>query len=187
MVESTKDKSSKKLKIDEKLVMDMNPSEVHELESVFKQIDKDKDGHIDNKELLHAFHCLGYREMTEKDTLAIMKEVDLNNNKTIEYSEFVLMMKKFNKLGLNSETFKKVLNKSGDTHYRVEGTGSYSTFSEEEKKAYTKVINSILAKDSDCQKYLPIDTENMDVFAVLKNGIILCKLVNAAVPGTIDE
>ena len=27
----------------------------------------------------------------------------------------------------------------------------------------------------------------MDVFAALKNGIILCKLLNIAVPGTIDE
>jgi Ca2+-binding EF-hand superfamily protein len=118
--------------------MDMNPSEINELETVFKQIDKDKDNHIDNKELLNAFHCLGYREMTEKDTLAIMKEVDLNHNNTIEYSEFVLMMKKFKKLGLNSDHFKKILNKTGDTTYRIEGTGSYSTFSEEEKKLIQK-------------------------------------------------
>lgn len=187
MVDTEKGKSSKKLFVDEKLVMDMNPSELYELENVFKQIDSDKDGHIDHNELLNAFHCLGYREMSEKDTMTIIKEIDLNNNQKIEYSEFVLMMKKFKKLGLNSEHFKKILNKEGNTHYRVEGFGSYSTFSEEEKKAYTKVINSVLSKDSDCKNLLPINADNMDLFPVLKNGVILCKLVNAAVPGTIDE
>lgn len=174
-----------KLVIDEKLVMDMNPSELHELETVFKQIDKDKDGFINNDELLSAFHNLGYREITEKETMSILKEVDLNNNQKLEYQEFILMMKKFKKLGLKDE-FKKFLNKDGQAQFRVEGTGSYSTFSEEEKIAYTKVINSVLAKDPDCAKLIPIHYDNMDLFPTLKNGIILCKLVNAAVPGTID-
>ena len=172
--------------IDEKLVLDMEPSELHELETVFKGIDKDKDGYIDNKELLETFHCLGYRDMKDNDVNAIIKEVDLNHNNKLEYQEFILMMKKFKKLGIK-EKFTRMVNKSGKNIFKVEGTGSYSTFSEEEKVAFSKVVNQVLSKDVDCSKLLPIDPETMDLFPILKNGIILCKLVNAAVPGTIDE
>ena len=119
MVEST-DKRQSKLFVDEKLIMEMDPSEVHEYEQVFNQIDKDKDGHIDAGELLNVFHCLGYRDMNENDAKSIIKEVDLNNNKTVEYSEFILMMKKFKKLGIKDK-FTKFINKQGQTvFWRIE-------------------------------------------------------------------
>jgi len=180
------EKRTSKLFVDEKIIMDMQPEEVHEYETVFKSIDKDKDGHIDASELLNVFHCLGYRDMKEADMIPIIKEVDLNNNQKIEYQEFILMMKNFKKLGIKDK-FTKIMAKDGSTAYKVEGTGSYSTFSEEERTAYVKVINSVLAKDADCANLLPINPDSMDLFPVLKNGIILCKLINCAVPGTIDE
>lgn len=37
------------------------------------------------------------------------------------------------------------------------------------------------------RKYLPIDPNTNDVFKILVDGIILCKLINNAVPGTIDD
>lgn len=184
MVEA--EKRNSKLYIDEKLVFDMQPEELTEYENVFKSIDKDKDGHIDSKELLDVFHCLGYRDMKESDMVTIIKEVDLNNNQKIEYQEFILMMKKFKKLGIKDK-FTKILSKDGHTQFKVEGTGSYSTFSEEERSAYVKVINSVLSKDQDCAHLLPINPDSMDLFPVLKNGLVLCKLINTAQPGTIDE
>lgn len=180
------EKRTSKLFVDEKMVYDMDPSELHEYETVFGSIDKDKNGSIDVAEILEVFHCLGYREMSKEDAKSLIKEVDLNNNGCIEYHEFIQMMKKFKKLGIKDK-FTKFLNKQGQTQYKVEGLGSYSTFSEEEKTAYCKVINSVLAKDPDCAAFIPINPESMDIFPSLKNGIILCKLINVAVKGTIDE
>ena len=63
----------------------------------------------------------------------------------------------------------------------------YQSFSEEERTAFVKVINSALLDDPVCKKYLPIDPDTNEIFTMLKNGIILCKLINKAVEGTIDE
>lgn len=180
------EKRVSKLYVDEKVASEFDPSELHEYEQVFKSIDKDSDGFIDKDELTYAFHCLGYREITEKEVLTIIKEVDINKNMKVEYSEFIQMMKNFKKLGMKDK-FTKIVNKKGETQFIVEGTGGYSTFSEEERRAYTKVINSCLAKDKDCGTLIPINPDNMELFSVLKNGIVLCKLINCAVPGTIDE
>jgi hypothetical protein len=124
--------------------------------------------------------------MTDNDCKSIIKEVDLNNDNLIQYQEFVMMMTKFKKLGLK-DRFSQLTSKDGKTQFRTEGAGSYSTFSEEERSAYVKVINSVLANDKDVKNLLPINPDSMDLFPVLKNGVILCKLMNQAVPGTIDE
>jgi hypothetical protein len=131
-------------------------------------------------------HSLGYREMNDDDISKILSEIDLNEDQTIEFSEYLTMMKNF-KSGKQTQ-FTKLTTKTGAAVYRTGGdSSSYSTFSEEEKSAYTKVINAVLATDDDCKKFLPINPDNMDLFASLVNGVILCKLINCAHPGTIDE
>eukprot|EP00761_Pharyngomonas_kirbyi_P014269 gb/GECH01014299.1/.p1 GENE.gb/GECH01014299.1/~~gb/GECH01014299.1/.p1 ORF type:complete len:778 (+),score=248.19 gb/GECH01014299.1/:1-2334(+) len=65
-------------------------------------------------------------------------------------------------------------------------SGGYSSFTEGEKLMFVDFINSTLQDDPDLSCVLPIDPENMDVFQVLQSGVVLCKLINHAVPGTID-
>lgn len=81
----------------------------------------------------------------------------------------------------------EMVNKKGAQIYKIQESSGYSTFSEEEKQAYTKLINSVLANDSELKDVLPIDPSSMDLFTTLKNGVLLCKLINCAQPGTIDE
>lgn len=61
------------------------------------------------------------------------------------------------------------------------------TISESEKAAYVAHINSYLEGDGSLKKYLPIDPMTDDLFEKSKDGVLLCKLINVAVPGTIDE
>lgn len=61
------------------------------------------------------------------------------------------------------------------------------TISESEKASYVAHINSYLADDEFLKKYLPIDPLTNDLFEVSKDGVLVCKLINVAVPGTIDE
>ncbi|KAK4338657.1 hypothetical protein RND71_043144 [Anisodus tanguticus] len=61
------------------------------------------------------------------------------------------------------------------------------TISESEKASYVAHINSYLVDDEYLKKYLPIDPLTNDLFEVSKDGILICKLINVAVPGTIDE
>ena len=83
--------------------------------------------------------------------------------------------------------FAKIVNSEGKNIYKIgqEG-GSFSTFSEEEKSAFARVINCVLANDVHVKKSLPINPETMDLFLSLKDGIILCKLINL-VEHKIDE
>ncbi|PIK54825.1 Fimbrin [Apostichopus japonicus] len=48
-------------------------------------------------------------------------------------------------------------------------------------------INNWLRDDEDVQKMLPIDSASDAIFEVVKDGILLCKMINAAVPNTIDR
>ncbi|KAI7983224.1 Fimbrin-2 [Camellia lanceoleosa] len=61
------------------------------------------------------------------------------------------------------------------------------TISESEKASYVAHINNYLVEDEFLKKYLPIDPLTNDLFEIAKDGVLLCKLINVAVPGTIDD
>ncbi|PON94143.1 Dystrophin [Trema orientale] len=61
------------------------------------------------------------------------------------------------------------------------------TISESEKSSYVAHINSYLGDDPFLKQYLPLDPATNDLFDLAKDGVLLCKLINVAVPGTIDE
>jgi len=65
--------------------------------------------------------------------------------------------------------------------------GSSHSYSNEEKEAFADFVNNALADDHDLKGVLPISTDGEQLFEKCKDGILLCKLINAAVPDTIDE
>ena len=88
---------------------------------------------------------------------------------------------------ISEDTYK---NKQGKAMIRVskgDNSMQFQTFSEEERTAYVKVINSSLADDPVCQRYLPINPDSNEVFDKIKDGVLLCKLINKAHEDTIDE
>ena len=60
-------------------------------------------------------------------------------------------------------------------------------FDANEKECYCKIINKLLADDPELKEKLPVDPTSNEIFKKMKDGIILCKLINLAAPGTIDE
>ncbi|CAK4116900.1 unnamed protein product [Aphanomyces euteiches] len=64
-------------------------------------------------------------------------------------------------------------------------TGGVHSYSEEEKAAFAEHINHCLSGDPQLP-YLPMDTASDALFASVTDGILLCKLINQAVPETID-
>jgi hypothetical protein len=65
--------------------------------------------------------------------------------------------------------------------------GTAHSYSDDEKVAFTDWINYVLEKDPELQKVLPLSDANDDLFTKTNDGIVLCKLINDAVPDTIDE
>ena len=161
------------------------------MQNAFKGIDKNRDGVIEKKELLEALHSQGQRQITEEQLVTMMSGMDINKDGEISFSEYAQMVKGINEANKKSgprQSIQASTDKKGVNVFKVGGSStSFSTFSEEERTAYVKVINMVLKDDEDCKKYLPIDPNSMDIFSVMKNGIILCKLINCAQHGTIDE
>ncbi|XVE72667.1 hypothetical protein DITRI_Ditri11bG0056900 [Diplodiscus trichospermus] len=77
--------------------------------------------------------------------------------------------------------------KNSSAFLKATTTTLLHTISESEKASYVAHINNYLAQDSFLNKYIPINPSSNDLFEIVKDGVLLCKLINVAVPGTIDE
>ncbi len=66
------------------------------------------------------------------------------------------------------------------------GFVAYHSFEAEELNTFLAFINDVLKDDADVKPYLPLANEDALIKACA-DGILLCKLINAAVPGTIDD
>jgi plastin-1 len=174
---------------DIKLIQSFKPEDYSEMERVFKAFDKNKNGIMEHNEFLDLLHALGHRELKQEDADALMEGVDIKDKNNMTFSEFLNVMKKItNKEG--EIQVNKFLNKKGKSMVRLskaDNSMQFQTFSEEERSAYVRVINSSLADDPVCKKYLPIEPDSNEIFDRLKDGVILCKLINKAQEGTIDE
>ena len=77
--------------------------------------------------------------------------------------------------------------KNSSAFLKAATTNLLHTVSEPEKAFYVAHINNYLALDGFFNKYLPVDLSSNDLFEIVKDGVLLCKLINVAVSGTIDE
>ena len=66
-------------------------SQRKELQDVFDQFDKDKDGKISSNELENAMQSMG-QNPTVEEVQEMMKEVDLNQDGKIDFDEFMTLM-----------------------------------------------------------------------------------------------
>ena len=174
--------------IDPKIVQSFNANEYADFLKVFKTYDKNQNGTIERGELKSLLNDLGYQSLSDEAIDNILKGVDRNDDKVIQFGEFLSAMKNMQVKGEQVETVMQ--GKDGKKMVKFQpkrNSFSFSTFSQEEKIAYVKVINNALADDDVCKKYLPIDPESNDIFERLKDGVILCKLINKIQEGTIDE
>ena len=159
--------------VDIKLIQSFKAGDYNEMEKVFKAYDKNKNGLIESDEFLEILHALGHRDLKQEDAASLMKGYELKDKEHMTFTEFLNIMKQFAKdENVQVDSFKT---KKGKAMVRVskgDNSFQFQTFSEEERTAYVKVINSSLADDPICKKYLPV---------------LLCKLINKAQEGTIDE
>ncbi|KAE8730506.1 Fimbrin-3 [Hibiscus syriacus] len=84
----------------------------------------------------------------------------------------------------------RAIEKSGSTRssfIKSTTTTFHHAINESEKASYVKHINNYLAEDKFLKDILPIDPATDALFELAKDGVLLCKLINIAVPGTIDE
>lgn len=125
----------------------------------------------------------GFHEIfTEDDVKAILGE-SCNQRDEIDFESFLRAY-----LNLNAQATPKMGRfKHSSSFLKASTTKIVHNISESEKTSYVAHINSYLGEDSFLKKYLPINPTTNDLFDLAKDGVLLCKLINVAVPGTIDE
>ncbi|GAU25087.1 hypothetical protein TSUD_257810, partial [Trifolium subterraneum] len=119
----------------------------------------------------------------EDEIKGILNESDNDFTNDVDFEAFLRTY-----LNLRSQaTTKQGAVKHSSSFLKETVTTLLHTISGSEKACYVAHINSYLGDDPFLSQFLPLDPATNDIFNLSKDGILLCKLINVAVPGTIDE
>jgi len=151
----------------------------------FDSMDHDRNGHITLPELTVVMKSLG-ENPTESEVKKIISEVDANNDGTVDFEEFCVFLERFRAGKASGGGFGDVYVKNANVNV-VTSKHATHTFSDDEKESFVEHINSCLGNDADLKHLVPINTKNLALFEAVKDGILICKLINYSVPKTIDE
>ncbi|XP_024538623.1 fimbrin-5 [Selaginella moellendorffii] len=169
---------------DPSLASQLTQKELRYLKTQFDLL-KDDSGRITAAGLEHGTSKLGFfqQALTQEEIVGIMKQHDPGFTGGLDFESFLQMYLHLQKIGSP-----KVIGPHRTSAFLKDATTMLiHTISDSEKKAYVDHINSYLADDSVLDPVLPIDASGGDLFEIVKDGILLCKLINVAAPGTIDE
>lgn len=120
---------------------------------------------------------------TEEEIKAIVGESGSDVEDEVDFEAFLRTY-----LTLQARAAEKLGgSKNSSSFLKATTTTLLHTIIESEKASYVAHINSYLGDDPFLKKYLPLDPATNDLFNLAKDGVLLCKLINVAVPGTIDE
>uniref|UniRef100_A0A4W4FQZ4 Plastin 1 n=1 Tax=Electrophorus electricus TaxID=8005 RepID=A0A4W4FQZ4_ELEEL len=174
-------------------VTQISREDLEELREAFNRIDIDNSGYVSDFELQElfreaSFSLPGYkvREIAEKFIAG-----DTNKDEKISFEEFVAIYQDLRSKEVR-ETFRKTISRRdgirsfGGTS-GISSEGTQHSYADEEKVAFVNWINKTLANDPDCRHLIPMDPNNDSLFKSVKDGILLCKMINLSQPDTIDE
>ncbi|XP_070698073.1 plastin-1 [Pempheris klunzingeri] len=174
-------------------VTQISREDLEDLREAFNKIDIDNSGYVSDFELQElfreaSFSLPGYKV---REIIETFIAGDTNKDEKISFEEFVSIYQELKSKEF-SETFRKTISRrdgircfGGTSGNSSEGT--QHSYSDEEKVAFVNWINKALAKDPDCQHLLPMSPDNESLFASVRDGILLCKMINLSQPDTIDE
>ncbi|KAM7263699.1 hypothetical protein ACFE04_001382 [Oxalis oulophora] len=130
--------------------------------------------------------------LTEDERASLIQDLYANNNTSFDDDDdidFESFLKVYLKLQAeaSARTGGSGGKNSSSAFLKAATTTLLHTISESEKASYVAHINNYLADDPFMKNCLPIDPLSNDLFETAKDGVLICKLINVAVPGTIDE
>ncbi|KAL0000686.1 hypothetical protein SO802_014467 [Lithocarpus litseifolius] len=169
--------------VDQWLHSQFTQVELRSLKSKFLSV-KNQNGKVTGEDLPPLMAKLkAFREFTEEEIRGILGELNSDLSEEIDFEAFLRAY-----LNLQSRTTTKSDgSKNSSSFLKATTTTLLHTISQSEKALYVAHINSYLGDDPFLSQYLPLDPATNDLFDLAKDGVLLCKLINVAVPGTIDE
>ncbi|KAL8618904.1 hypothetical protein ACOMHN_020323 [Nucella lapillus] len=169
----------------------LDEEQLAELRAIFHTIDDDNNGSIDVKELGTALKAVGL-DLPSYEIRDLITKHDTSSDGRLDIGEFKSLYISEKLKRDAGVTFKKAVSTRqgvatmGGTSY-ASSEGTTHTVKEGEQKAFAEWINRNLKDDPDCKDQLPLTDDGDDLYGKMKDGILLCKLINHSVPNTIDE
>ncbi|XP_066319344.1 fimbrin-4-like [Miscanthus floridulus] len=162
--------------------------ELRSLKAKFVSLKRDS-GHVTTKNLPGLMKKLrGLNEVvSEEEIAAFLSDSYPDNDQEIEFESFLREY-----LNLQARVSAKGGGAGGggggkSSFLKSSTTTLLHNLNQAEKSSYVAHINTYLREDPFLKKYLPIDPSGNQLFDLIRDGVLLCKLINVAVPGTIDE
>ncbi|CAM0878928.1 unnamed protein product [Alopecurus aequalis] len=124
--------------------------------------------------------------LSEEEISKFLSESYPDTNQSIEFEPFLREYLNLQAKGNNKAGGKMKL-KGSVSFLKASTTTLLHVINESEKTSYVNHINNFLGEDPFLKNFLPLDPESNDLFNLVRDGVLLCKLINVAVPGTIDE
>uniref|UniRef100_M8CM73 Calponin-homology (CH) domain-containing protein n=1 Tax=Aegilops tauschii TaxID=37682 RepID=M8CM73_AEGTA len=136
--------------------------------------------------------------LTDKEWSSVLTAISRADEKPQLDVNFELFLRVYAEMQLRLKGGKKARERDGGQGIKRSSSSSAAfltastttllhTISESEKASYVGHINAYLAEDPFLKNALPVDPATDQLFHLTKDGVLLCKLINLAVPGTIDE
>ncbi|KAI9021179.1 calponin homology domain-containing protein, partial [Hyaloraphidium curvatum] len=162
----------------------LRADEITKLADEFEHADRNGSGYIERGEVKGVLDVLDEKLALDEVT-AKLGEMRLKDPTKVQLEDVVAVvngLRQKKRVGkMEPEGSKKVVTIGGSTET------SQHTFNEDEKEQFVEHINAALGGDKDLGKRIPIEPTTMQIFDEVKDGLVLCKLINDAVNGTIDE
>jgi len=173
-----------------KFFEELHLEDFQEYEDLFKVVCDYKAGKVEKQALKEKLFELRFRKLSDEDLDRIIEETEFMKDGAVSIFSCIIFLKKIIDAG-TKEKFQRIVKKEGMGLFRVRDKESYERpkrpFSDKESNRYAKMINKILNEDPDCANKLPINPETDELYDKIKDGIILCKLVNKCEPETVKE
>jgi len=163
----------------------MSDAEVQDLRKVFDSFDTSRSGDIDIEELSSAMEQMG--APVERGKLAaLISEADASGDQRVSFDEFLTVVERSKGGDRSVLGFNDVITKKSSTVLQIKKDAIVHSFAEEECMAFADFINTKLGADPRLAYLLPI-RELDQLFTVVADGVLFCRLINLAEAEAIDE
>ncbi|VDM55985.1 unnamed protein product [Angiostrongylus costaricensis] len=160
-----------------------------DLSENFNTVDENGSGYLPHSDLQAALKVLGI-DVPGYKMRELSDRYGFSNSERIEIARFATLFQELERAKHEETNRWKERIGSLSGAYQVASDkqdNTVHTIRTEEEKAFSNWINSNLSMDPDLKRLLPVIPEGNDLYTKIQDGLIICKLVNLAVAGTIDE
>ena len=176
-------------KDDYKYFDELGLEDYQEYEDLFKVVGQYKKGQVTRDALKEKLFELRFRKLSDEDLDRIVGETEFfTKDGSVSIFNCIIFLKKIIDAG-TKEKFQRITKREGMGLFRVLDRANYKRrarpYSDKERNKYAKIINKVLKGDPDCGDRIPIDPNSDELYDKLRDGVILCKLINLCEPDTI--